>query len=164
MQEVTELPFSSDYSQALAEHMVQGDDSTLRRARELGSIANSLGVCSHEIAAFHAAAMLAMTPQGGLKEFTRSAEFLTEALQALDFDLRLRGVHFRKMAAHELRTPLTTLRLVLQVGIGRLEKGESLEPPTLHKALAQVDKLATRISELLGKSDDAFRRLPSSPP
>ena len=53
-----------------------------------------------------------------------------------------------KQIAHELRTPLTTLRLALQVGLGRLQRGRSIEPSTFEKALAQVDHLAALITKL----------------
>ena len=58
------------------------------------------------------------------------------------------------MAAHERRTPLTTLRLSLQVGLVCIEKGEPVDPSTLQNALALVDKVAVKISDLLAKPDD----------
>jgi len=164
MQDVKEQRFTSDYSDALAAHLAQQTESTLHCARELGALANSLGVMSHEIVAIHALAMNAIVPQGGLNELTSSVEFLKLALQTLDWEVRLRKVHFRRMAAHELRTPLTTLRLSLQVGLGRLENGEGVDPSTLQKALALVDKLAAKINDLFAKPDDDLTNPPQVTP
>jgi two-component system, OmpR family, sensor histidine kinase VicK len=55
---------------------------------------------------------------------------------------------FLKLVAHELRSPLTTLRLALQLALGRLQRGESVEPRTLQKALVQVDEMCATITEL----------------
>jgi two-component system, OmpR family, sensor histidine kinase VicK len=55
---------------------------------------------------------------------------------------------FLKLVAHELRSPLTTLRLALQLALGRLQRGESVEPRMLQKALAQVDEMCATITEL----------------
>lgn len=164
MQEENQSRFSSEYERALAQYMAQTDEATLQRARELGALAQSLGILSYEIVAIHAAALLACAQNSGLKEFTAAAEFLTQSLQALEMKLALYRDHALKRAAHELRTPLTTLRLSLQVGLGRLEKGDTLKPPTLLKAIAQVDKLTSKIAELLSRSDDLFRSPPSTIP
>jgi signal transduction histidine kinase len=53
-----------------------------------------------------------------------------------------------RIIAHELRSPLTTLRLALQLGLGRLQKGEAVEPHALQRALAQVDEITAMIGEL----------------
>lgn len=164
MQDHKEQRFTSDYNKALAEHLAQRSESTLQSAGELGSLANSLGVLSHEIVAIHALAMNAIVSQGRVNEVTDSVEFLKLALQAFDRAVQVRKVQFRRMAAHELRTPLTTLRLSLQVGLGRLEKGEPVDPSTLQKALALVDKLAAKVSELLAKPDDDLTQPPQAMP
>ena len=164
MQGVKGQGFTSDYSEAIAEHLAQQSESTLQRARELGALANSLGVLSHEIVAIHALAINAIVPQGGVNELTDSFEFLKLALQTLEREARLRKVQLNRMAAHELRTPLTTLRLSLQVGLGRLEKGEPVDPSTLQKALALVDKLAAKISDLLAKPDEHLTTPPQATP
>jgi signal transduction histidine kinase len=164
MQDVKEQQFTSDYSEALAEHLAQRSESTLQRARELGGVANSLGVSSHEIVAIHALAMNTIVPPYRVNELTHSVEFIRLTLQTLDSEVCLRKTHFRRMAAHELRTPLTTLRLSLQVGLGRLEKGEPVDPSTLQKALALVDKLAAKISELFAKPDDDQTNPPQARP
>ena len=53
-----------------------------------------------------------------------------------------------KLIAHELRSPLTSLRLALQIGLGRVQRGRTIEPTTFEKALAQVDDLAALITAL----------------
>ena len=164
MQDIKERRFTSDYREALAEHQAQRSELTLQRAGELGALANSLGVPSYEIVAIHALAMNAIVPEGRVNELTDSVEFLKLALQTLDWEVRMNKVHSRRMAAHELRTPLTTLRLSLQVGLGRLEKGEPVDPSTLQKALALVDKLAAKISDLLAKPDDHLTNPPRATP
>jgi signal transduction histidine kinase len=164
MQDVKEQRFASDYSEALAEHLAQPSESTLQRARELGTLANSLGVLSHEIVAIHGLAMNTIVPPGRVNELADSVEFIKLALQTLDSEVRLRKAHLRRMAAHELRTPLTTLRLSLQVGLGRLEKGEPVDPSTLQKALVLVDRLAARINDLLAKPDDDLTNPPQATP
>ena len=164
MQGVKGRGFTSDYNEALAEHLAQRSESTIQRARELGALANSLGVLSHEIVTIHALAMNAIVSEGRVNELAHSFEFLKLALQTLDREARLRNVHFGRMAAHELRTPLTTLRLSLQVGLGRLEKGEPVDPSTLQKALALVDKLAAKISDLLAKPDEHLTTPPQATP
>ncbi len=146
--------FTNEYELALAEYMAQDEGSTLGRAWELGRLARSLGVLPYEIVAVHAAALVNCAPKSGVREFTVAAEFLTQSLQAFEEELALQRRHSLKRAAHELRTPLTTLRLSLQVGLGRLEKGGTLEAPVLQKALVQTDKLAAKITELLSRSDD----------
>jgi hypothetical protein len=40
---------------------------------------------------------------------------------------------------------MTTLRLTLQIGRGRLMRGQAVELATLERALAQVDELSARI-------------------
>ena len=164
MQDIKERRFTSDYREALAAHLAQQSELTLQRAGELGAFANSLGVPSYEIVAIHALAMNAIVPECRVNELRDSVEFLKLALQTLDSEVRLRNVHFRRMAAHELRTPLTTLRLSLQVGLGRLEKGDPVDPFTLQKALALVDKLAAKISELFAKPDDELTNPPQARP
>jgi len=164
MQNVKEHQFTSDYSEALAEHLAQRSESTLQRARELGALANSLGVSSYEIVVMHGLALNTIAPPGSVNELADSVEFIKLALQTLDSEVRLRRAHFRRMAAHELRTPLTTLRLSLQVGLGRLEKGEPVDPSTLRKALALVDKLAAKISDLLSKPNDDLTNPPQATP
>ena len=124
MQEESQTPFASEYQLALAQFVATQDESNLQRARELGGLANSLGVLSHEFVAIHAAALLSCAPEGGVKQFTTAAEFLTRALEALELASAHRRSQVLKRAAHELRTPLTTLRLTLQVGLGRLLKAQ----------------------------------------
>ena len=164
MTDDTRPNFTTEYQTALAQYLAEGQACTLEHARELGGLAKSLGVLSHEIVAAHAAALLACAPQGGVKEFAASCEFLTRSLQELEVESALQRAHSQKRAAHELRTPLTTLRLSLQVGVGRLEKGDTVDAQMLQKAIAQVDKLAAKISELLANSNDAFRNSPSVNP
>ena len=164
MQDFKEQRFTSDYSDALAEHLAQRSEATLQRARELGGLANSLGVSPHEIVAIHALAINTIVPPYRVNELTYSVEFIKLTLQTLDSEVRQRKAHFRRMAAHELRTPLTTLRLSLQVGLGRLEKGEPVDPSTLQKALGLVDKLAAKISDLFAKPDDDLTKPPQVTP
>lgn len=163
MQEESQVPFASEYQQALAEYVAVQDESNLHRARELGGLANSLGVLSHEFVALHAAALLSCAPEGGVKQFTTAAEFLTQSLEALERASAQRRSQVLKRAAHELRTPLTTLRLTLQVGLGRLEKGDNVDAPTLQKALGHVDKLTAKITELLSGADNIFGKPAASP-
>jgi signal transduction histidine kinase len=106
MQNVKEQRFTFGYREALAEHQAQRSESTLQRAREFGSLAHSLGVLSHELIVIHALAMNAIVPEGRVNELTDSVEFLNLVLQTLDWEVRLRNVHLKRMAAHELRTPL----------------------------------------------------------
>jgi len=164
MQDVKVQRFASDYGKALAQHLARPSESTLQLARELGGLANSLGVSSHEIVAIHALAMNGIVPQGKVNELADPVEFLKLTLQTLDGEDRRHNVHFGRMAAHELRTPLTTLRLSLQVDLGRLEKGEPVDRATLQKALALVDKLAAKISDLLAKPDDDLTHAPQATP
>lgn len=50
--------------------------------------------------------------------------------------------------AHELLSPLTTLRLSLQVGRTKVQRGEALELGTLDRALRQVDEVVGLITHL----------------
>ena len=164
MVDTSQTRFSVEYEQALAAYLANSDDSTLQRARELGAMARSLGVLPCEVVAVHAAALVARAPQSGIKEFTAAAEFLIQSLQSLEVELDLQRRYSIKRAAHELRTPLTTLRLALQVALGRLEKGGLVDAAALQKALAQVDKLAAKITEMVSRTDEAFQATPPSAP
>ena len=163
MQEESQTPFTSEYQLALTQYVATQDESNLQRARELGGLANSLGVLSHELVALHAAGLLACAPEGGVKQFTTAAEFLTQSLEALEQASAHQRAQVLKRAAHELRTPLTTLRLTLQVGLGRLEKGDNVDAPTLQKALSHVDKLTAKITELLSGAGNISRSSAISP-
>ncbi len=151
MREVTELPFTSEYKQALAQHMAQVDDDTVRRAREIGSLAKSCGMLPHELVSIHADALRVSVPHCGPEEFATAAAFLAGSLQALESELALQREQVLKRAAHDLRTPLTTLRLALQVSLGRLARGDSIEPATLQKALVLIDNLTAKIAELVSQ-------------
>jgi signal transduction histidine kinase len=161
MQEDSELHFSSKYEQALAQYLAKRDLDTLQQAREIAALAMSLGVPFHEMVAVHAAAFLGIVPKGGAKECTVAAEFLTQSLQALEAEVMVQRANSLKRAAHELRTPLTTLRLALQLGLGRLEKGGAIDAPMLQKSLAQVDKLTAAITELVSRSVHSMHSPPS---
>ena len=50
--------------------------------------------------------------------------------------------------AHELRTPLTTLRLALQLGRGRLQRGAAIELTTVERALSQVDQMTALLAQM----------------
>ena len=160
MVDTPQTRFSVEYERALAAHLRNGDDSALQNARELGGLARSLGISPREVVAVHSAALIACAPQSGIKEFTTAAEFLVQSLQSLEVEVGLQRRHSLRRAAHELRTPLTTLRLALQVALGHLEKGGLVEAPALHKALAQVDKLAAKITEMVSQTDEAFQSTP----
>lgn len=144
--------FRSEYEQGLARHMAWGDEDTLPNTCVIGGLAHLHERLPHEIVAVHCAALFACVPRSGATEFALAAEFLVQSLEAFQSKLAKHRGETIKRAAHELRTPLTTLRLALQVGLGRLEKGDTLEPSSLWKALAQVDKLTVKISELLAES------------
>jgi signal transduction histidine kinase len=164
MQRATELPFTSEYRRALAQHMSQPDDASIQRAREMGSVAKSLSMLSHEVVAAHADALCADSPQCGTKESVNATLFLVEALRALESETATQRERSLRRAAHELRTPLTTLRLTLQVSLGRLEKGDTIEPAVFQKAIAQVDKLAANIAELVAPQDKVLGRTTSPEP
>lgn len=53
-----------------------------------------------------------------------------------------------RRVSHELLTPLTTVRLALQLGLGRLQRGDCLDPASLQRALSQVDEMVRLISQL----------------
>jgi signal transduction histidine kinase len=55
---------------------------------------------------------------------------------------------FLRCLAHELLSPLTTLRLALQIGRTKVQRGESLEISTLDRALRQVDELVSLITQM----------------
>ena len=162
--DVSELPFTSKYTQALAQHMAQLDDGTAQRAREIGSLAKSCGMLSYEIVGIHAEALCRCVPECGPKEFAVGTAFLTESLRALESEVALQREHALKRAAHELRTPLTTLRLALQVSIGRLEQGDAIEVATLQKSLAMIDKLTAKIAELVSPHGKTSGTSPSPAP
>ena len=158
IQDVNELPFTSEYRQALAQHMAQMDEGT-ERAREIGGLAKSCGMLSHEVVGIHAEALCRCVPECGPQDVAVATAFLKESLRALESEAALQREHALKKAAHELRTPLTTLRLALQVSIGRLEKGDQIEVATLQKSLTLIDKLTEKIAELVSQS----RRVSSTP-
>ena len=95
-------------------------------------------------------------------EFAVAAEFLAQVLRALEEEHSQHRRHSLRRVAHELRTPLTTLRLALQVALGHLEKGGTVESTVLHKAIGLADKLAAKISELVARSDDGLHEAPTS--
>ena len=59
---------------------------------------------------------------------------------------------FLSIASHELKTPLTPLKLHLQVLKKHVATGQSVPPQHLEKALAQVGRLSSLISDLLDTS------------
>lgn len=162
MQEVTELPFDIEYRQALTQHIDQSDDCSLQAAHGIGCLAKSFGMSCHEVVLTHAEALRAYSPLCGSNQLALATAFLAEVLRSLETESATQQQHSLKRAAHELRTPLTTLRLALQVSLGRLEKGDTIEPAVLQKALMQVNKLAATIAELVS-SRDKLSRSTSSP-
>jgi hypothetical protein len=68
-------------------------------------------------------------------------------------------------ALHDLSSPLGTLSLVLEIGLERLQKGDTLNERTLRKALAQVEQMTVLMKELLEATRETLTRstLPPAP-
>jgi len=156
--------FKVEYELALIQYMAKGDQEPFFSVRDIGRLAESLGLLSHEVVAVHSAALTSRVPQNEPYQVTAAAEFLIQSLQALELAWDLHRHQNLKRAAHELQTPLAALRFAIQVGLGCVERGDTLDPITLHKALTQVDKLNPKIAELLSESDDVLMRRWSSFP
>ncbi|MGE5786611.1 MAG: sensor histidine kinase [Myxococcales bacterium] len=71
-----------------------------------------------------------------------TGEYRAHSTDQIDTSQLLRRV------SHELLTPLTTVRLALQLGLGRIQRGDRLEPASLQRALSQVDEIVRLISQL----------------
>jgi signal transduction histidine kinase len=142
----TESRFASEYNHALSEYLASADESGLIRASELGARARALALPVHELVAVHRSALLAAC--GASDGQQRAAEFLIRSCEAAEAERSAGHEQFLRQVAHELRTPLTTLRLSLQVSLGKLEKGEAIAPLAIQKAISQVDKLTTIIGDL----------------
>ncbi len=72
------------YASALAEYLRQGDDDSLKRARDIGRLAGNIPILPHQLVLIHAAALLDCAPSPIVRKSTSSLEFLAQALIALE--------------------------------------------------------------------------------
>jgi hypothetical protein len=156
--------FKVEYGLALIQYIAKGDQVPFLSAQDIGRLAKSLGLLSPDVVTVHSAALASYVPQNEPNQVTAAAEFLVQSLQALELAWDLHRHQNLTRAANELQTPLATLRFAIQVGLGRVERGGTLDPITLHKALTQVDKLNPKIAELLSESDEVLTKRWSSFP
>jgi signal transduction histidine kinase len=144
-----ESDFASEYQLALTEHLKQAGSVDTQRLSKLDELARSLRLSVHEIVAGHAESLRVCLPETArARDYTAATEFLKVLCQLAEAGTASERERFLRKVAHTIRTPLTTLRLSLQVGVGRLEKGEPITVLTLQKAIDQVDKLTAEVREL----------------
>jgi signal transduction histidine kinase len=123
-------------------------------------LARSLQIPVHEIVANHADSLFTCLPADAqASDYKAATEFLRTLCEVAAAAAATEREQFLRKLAHALRTPLTTLRLSLQVGVGRVERGEPLTAATLQKSIAQIDKIAAQIAEIFKD----FQPRPRSP-
>lgn len=148
-----------DFRLALVQYISGADASAIELARALGKEACSQGMTSADIASVFTLALTASSLSAIDYDVVTAGSFLEAALASYESESSVGRAKELKRLAHEFRTPLTTLRLTLQVALGTLNKGETLDASALNKAISHVDKLALKITELLSNSGE-----PTSPP
>ena len=109
---ITSVRFRSEYVLALHEHVVRGDETTLRSGYELGRRAVSEGVSALDLAAVHhdalAASLGSTTPERTAEVVTAAAAFFQEILSA--FEMVHRGYREAAAAAASERRHAAMLR------------------------------------------------------
>ena len=71
--------------------------------------------------------------------------------------------HYIGRAVHDLSTPLATLSVVLEMGLGRLKKGDALNEKMFLRALTQVEQMRTMVKELVDATGETLAKVALAP-